>query len=207
MKMNVTPYHWEELSKKGYTLDQIFLLMLVHDEVDITSMCNASVKISMVHSSLLRKGLITEESKLTTMGTELLVFMDSKEERKIVKNKKSTTVFEEWWSAFPGTDNFTCLGINFKGARSLRTAKDACRLKFDKILLEGEHSASDLIDSLKYDVSMKKEMSVKGMSNKLTYMQNSLTYLNQRSYEPFIELVKAGATIEKSFTPKGGTDV
>ena len=27
-------------------------------------------------------------------------------------------------------------------------------------------------------------------------MQNSFTYLNQRSYEAFIELISAGATIE-----------
>ena len=50
-------------------------------------------------------------------------------------------------------------------------------------------------------------MSVKLSTNKLTYMQNSLTYLNQRSYEPFIELIKEGAKIEEAPKVTGGTDV
>jgi hypothetical protein len=38
-------------------------------------------------------------------------------------------------------------------------------------------------------------------------MQNSLTYLNQRSYEPFIELIRAGAVVKQSVKPVGGTDI
>jgi len=41
----------------------------------------------------------------------------------------------------------------------------------------------------------------------LKNMQNSLTYLNQRSYEPFIELIKEGAKIEEAPQIVGGTDV
>jgi hypothetical protein len=80
-------------------------------------------------------------------------------------------------------------------------------LKFDKILLEGEYTAADLIAALKFDVEQKKENSVKLGTNKLTYMQNSLTYLNQRSYEPFIELIKEGAKIDEAPKIVGGTDI
>jgi len=52
----------------------------------------------------------------------------------------------------------------------------------------------------------KKEASIKENTNKLKYMQNSLTYLNQRSYEPFIELLEQGINTEQS-KPIGGTDI
>jgi hypothetical protein len=89
----------------------------------------------------------------------------------------------------------------------LRQNKDECRLRFDKILLEGEYTAAELIEALKFDVLQKKESSVKSGTNRLTYMQNSLTYLNQRSYEPFIELIKEGVQIEQAPKIVGGTDI
>ena len=56
---------------------------------------------------------------------------------------------------------------------------------------------------MEYDVLNKKENSVKAGENKLKYLQNSLTYLTQRSYEPYIEIVKEGITIEDKPTSKG----
>ncbi len=38
-------------------------------------------------------------------------------------------------------------------------------------------------------------------------MQNSFTYLNQRSYESFIELIKEGGKVEETDKPVGGTDI
>lgn len=208
MNLKLTPYHFEELIKKSYSLDLIFLLKLIEEQYDISSLCENSMKIAALHQSLVRKGLITEtEDKLTTIGRELLQFMESKEETKIVKKKPATSDFEDWWKAYPGTDTFTHSGKKFTGNRGLRQNKDECRLKFDKILLEGEYTPADLIAALKFDVEQKKENSVKLGTNKLTYMQNSLTYLNQRSYEPFIELIKEGAKIEEAPKIVGGTDI
>ena len=185
------------------------MLKLVHEQLDLLPLMTESAKITALVQSLYRKGLITEDgSKITTMGTELLVFMDSKEPRKIEKKKVDNSSFEEWWKAFPGTDTFEHNGRKFVGSRSLRTGKDDCRSKFDKILLEGDHTANDMIDALKFDVLQKKEMSVKTGVNKLSFMQNSLTYLNQRSYEPFIELIKENkAIVETTKTFNGGVDV
>jgi len=56
-------------------------------------------------------------------------------------------------------------------------------------------------------VAQKKENSVKTGTNRLSYMQNSFTYLNQRSFEPFIELIKEGGKVEETDKPVGGTDV
>ena len=208
MNLKVTPYHFEELIKKSYSLDLIFLLKLIQEQHDITPLCQGSMKIAALRQTLVRKGLITEaEEKITTLGQELIKFIDTKEPKKIVKKKPATTEFEEWWKAYPGTDTFKHNGKSFTGARSLRQNKDECRLKFDKILLEGEYTAADLIAALKFDVEQKKENSVKLGTNKLTYMQNSLTYLNQRSYEPFIELIKEGAVVEEVPKIVGGTDI
>ena len=166
------------------------------------------MKIAALYQTLIRKGLISDtDDKITTQGEELLKFMETKEATKIVKRKPATSEFEEWWKAYPGTDTFTHKGKKFSGNRGLRQNKDECRLRFDKILLEGEYTAAQLIEALEFDILQKKENSVKTSNNKLTYMQNSLTYLNQRSYEPFIELIKEGGKVEEANKPVGGTDI
>lgn len=208
MNLKVTPWHFEELIKKSYSLDLIYLLKLIHTEVDITEMCNESAKIVNLYDTLIRKGLISEhENKITTVGLELLAFIESTEEKKIVKRKPATSDFDRWWAAYPGTDTFKTETTIFSGSRSLRQNKEECRLKFDKILLEGEYTAQELIDALVFDVNQKKQNSIKTKTNKLTYMQNSLTYLNQRSYEPFIELIKQGAKVDEAPKIVGGTDI
>ena len=208
MNLKITPYHFEELIKKSYSLDVIYLLKLIEQQMDIQHLCEGSMKIAALYQTLIRKGLISEtDEKITIQGRELLKFIDTQEPSKIVKRKPATSEFEEWWKAYPGTDTFTHKGKKFSGARSLRQNKDECRIKFDKILLEGEYTAAELIQALNFDVLQKKENSVKTMTNRLTYMQNSLTYLNQRSYEPFIELIKEGAVVEEAAKPVGGTDI
>lgn len=163
------------------------------------------MKIAGLQQGLLRKGLITDDGKITTHGVELLLFLESKGQKKIIK-KKTVTEFEQWYKTFPGTDTFTHKGKTFTGSRTLRQNPDDCRTKFDKILLEGEYTTKQLIDALNLDVLQKKEASVKENTNKLKYMQNSLTYLNQRSYEPFIELLEQGINTEE-LKPIGGTDI
>jgi hypothetical protein len=206
--LKITPYHFEELIKKSYSLDVIYLLKLIEDQFDVQPLCQNSMKIAALYQTLIRKGLISDtDDKITTQGEELLKFMETKEATKIVKRKPATTEFEEWWKAYPGTDTFTHKGKKFSGNRGLRQNKDECRLRFDKILLEGEYTAAQLIEALNFDVLQKKENSVKTGNNKLTYMQNSLTYLNQRSFEAFIELIKEGAQIEEAPKIIGGTDI
>jgi hypothetical protein len=205
MKLNLTPWHYEELIKKSYSLDHIFLLKLIHENYDVSELIENSLKISAIHQGLVRKGLITDNGALTTIGVELLIFLDTKEKTKLVKKKSTTSDFELWWKAFPGTDTFTHKGKTFTGSRNLRQNPNDCRIKFDKILIEGEYTPQELIEALKFDVLQKKEASVKENTNKLKYMQNSLTYLNQRSYEAYIELIKEGIQIKE--TQSNGTDI
>ena len=209
MKLNVTPEQFEELIKRGYNLDVIFLLKLIDEQFDVSPLCDGSMKVASVYHSLVRKGLITPgDEKLTLVGRDLLEFMNSKSTGKIIRRKPPTTDFEEWWKTYPGTDSFEYKGKTFKGTRALRLYKDDCRLKFDKIMLEGEYTATQLIAALNYEIIQKKENSIATNSNRLTFMQGSSVYLNQRSFEPFIELINDGAKIEIApQKPQGGTDI
>ena len=208
MKLNVTPEQFEELIKRSYNLDILYLLKLIDEQYDVSPLCKESMRIASVYQALIRKGLITSDDKLTMLGRDLLEFLNLKGGSKIIKRKPATTDFEEWWKTYPGTDSFEYKGKKFTGTRALRLHKDDCRLKFDKILLEGEYTASQLIAALNFEILQKKETSITENTNRLKFMQGSSVYLNQRSYEPFIELINDGATItEAKLKPQGGTDI
>jgi len=209
MKLTISPQQYEELIKIGHNLDVIFLLKLIDEQYDVSPLCEGSMKIASVYQSLIRKALITkDDEKLTVLGRDLLVFMDTKMNTKIVRRRPATTDFEEWWKTYPGTDSFEYKNKKFTGTRSIRKGKDECRLKFDKILLEGEYTAAQLIGALNYELLQKKESSVDSNSNRMTFMQNSVTYLNQRAFEAYIELINDGAKIDIApQKPQGGTDI
>ena len=211
-KLNLTLHfsHFEQIIKSGYTLDMVFILRLAEQEIDINALCGESAKLQALHQAVIRKGLITEESRLTLSGKNVLNFLDQDVEPDTKLQKKVSIdedEFEKWWKVYPGTDTFIHKDKKFTGTRSLRKDKEACKVKLFKILDEGEHSLDDIIAALEYEVLQKKENSVKSGSNKLTFMQNSLTWLNQRSFEPFIELIKEGHAIEEAPKVVGGTDI
>lgn len=198
--------HFEQIHKNGYTLDIVFLLLLAEQDVDIKLLCESSPKLGVLHQSIYRKGLITEDNKITVAGKTLLDYLNAETpEPTLVKKKRVEDHFNRWWKAYPGTDTFTHQGRTFTGTRSLRTKKDDCKAKFDKILEEGDYTVEEMIEALEYEVLQKKNNSVKSKSNKLTFMQNSLTYLNQRTFEPFIELVKTKPQEENK--PIDSTDI
>lgn len=209
MKLNINPQQFEELIKRSYNLDIIYLLKLIDEQYDISPLYKDSMKIASVYQSLIRKGLITEnDDKLTTLGKDLITFVDTKTSAKIIKRRPATTDFEEWWKTYPGTDEFTYKGKTFKGTRALRKNKDECRLKFDKIILEGEYTAQQLIAALNFEILQKKESSIASNRNSLTFMQGSEPYLNQRGFDAYIELMSEGATIDVAPNkPTGSTDI
>lgn len=206
MQITIKPHHFQEIIKKGYSLDLIYLLILVQQEIDISNMYEDSVKIASLHSTLIRKGLLTDENKLTLSGLGLLAFLETNEEVKLPKKQTNSTAFDLWWKAFPGTDIFVHKGKRFNGCRNLKSKKEDCRLKLSNIINEGEYTIEQLVAALEFDVLSKKNNSVASNTNKLTYMQNSLTYLNQRSYEPFIELLGTNTVVEEQ-TNFRGTDI
>jgi len=208
MNVKLTLYHFKELLKNGFSLDMVFLLKLVGEGHDLKDACNGDPKLEILAQGIYRKGLISGENKITLTGKNVLKFLKEEAPKdKIIKKKPATEDFQRWWKAFPGTDTFKHKDKSFPGSRSLRRDVENCRLKFNAILSEGEYTADDLVAAVEFDVLQKKENSYKSGENKLKYMQNSLTYLTQRSFEPFIELVKQGITIEEKLKPVGTTDI
>lgn len=207
MKLHITPEKFEELIKKSYSLDIIYLLKLIDAEYDVIPLYENSMRLSAIYQSLRRKGLISkDEDKLTTIGTDLLKFVGEDNAKKFVKRKANATEFEEWWKTYPGTDTFTYEGRKFRGTRALRKDKQACKIKFEAIILEGDYTGQQLIDALKFEIAQKVNMSMKTKQNRLTYMQNSLTYLNQRTFEAFVELINEGEDTGPA-QPTGSTDI
>ena len=207
MNLKITFKKYEALIQRGFTLDMIYLLKMIQEEFDVKTLCQNTPKLCLLCQTILRKELITEDYKLTIEGKELLAFFDTPTRETIAKVRPDNDLFEAWWKVYPGTDTFTHKGVSFTGSRGLRVNKEECKLKFDKILGEGEYTADVMIEALQFDILQKKENSIKTKANKVTYMQNSLTYLNQRTFEPFIELIKEGAKIEESTKPVGGIDI
>ena len=208
MNIKVTPYHFEQLLKDGYTLDMIFLLKLIDEEFDIKTLAEGGPKTDMLCQTLRRKGLVSEQFKITVLGRNLLEFMNTRAKTsKIVKKTQTFAEFERWWAAYPGTDIFTHKGKSFSGGRTLRVYKDDCQLKLDAILAEGEYTVDQLIAALEYEVTQKKENSFKTGTNRLSYMQGSLTYLNQRSFQNYIELINQGVVIKEADEPIKGMDI
>ena len=209
MKLHITPEKFEELIKNSYSLDIIYLLKLIETEHDVQPLYENSMRISAIYQSLRRKGLIAEdENKLTIVGKDLINYLSPEDtKRKFVKRKPQSTAFEEWWKTYPGTDTFSYQGRKFRGTRALRKDKQACKIKFDAILLEGDYTSDQLIQALKYELEQKILMSIKTKQNRLTFMQNSLTYLNQRTYEAFIELIGEQGSDQADSIPSGSTDI
>ena len=207
MNLTLTFSHFKELTKAGYSLDMLCFITLVEEGNDVDTMCTDDSKMKMLYQTVRRKGLLSESNKITIVGKEVLSFLNEKiEQPKIIKKKKESD-FDKWWNQYPGTDTFTYKSQDFTGTRGMRVKKEECKLKFNNIIEEGEYTSIELIAALEYEILQKKENSIKTKVNRLTFMQNSLTYLNQRSFEPFIELIRDGKTIKESAEPIKGMDI
>ncbi len=181
MKLHISPKIFKEIIKKSYNLDSVYLLKLIEDGQDIAPLYEDSMKISSLYQGLIRKGLISrDDEKITIEGKDLLDFISSDDNTpspKMIKRKPVVTEFEEWWKNYPSTDSFTYKNKTFKGSRSLRRAKNDCKVKFKAILNEGDYTAQQLIDALKYEVNVKVERSLREGKNLMSYMQGSVPYL------------------------------
>lgn len=204
IELKLTVQHFSELVRKGYSLDMVFLLKLL-GETDEAYPNNP--KIDNIIQTMERKGLITEKDELTEEGKSLLSFISSTENSpKIPRKKRIVTedVFERWWKAYPSSDTFDYKNKKFKGTRALRVKKDDCKAEIDKILKKGEYTIDELVSALKLESYQKAENSVKTGQNKMSYFQNSLTYLKQGTYDAFVDLVRKGHKVEEEKTTSWG---
>lgn len=193
----LTPFRYTEILKRGYSLDQIAFLLSLSCDVDIIGEC-VDARLNNIKTTCIRKGLLTEDSKITVEGQNLIKYLEKADDIKLPRKKSVSGPIDAFWKAFPSTDTFEHKGKKFAGSRALKTDKENCKIKLQAILNEGEYSIEQIIKAVEYDVLQKKEQSVKTGQNKLTYIQNSLTYLRQRSFEPFIELIKEGKEVKET---------
>lgn len=183
---------FSELQEAGISLDQLFLLEKISQGIDI----GQSSKIKALTQTLVRKGLLSEEGEIANRGKAMLISLREGVSVKQAKESyriKVETAFDRWWAVYPSTDCWEHKGRKFTGSRGLKQQKADCRTKFDKILNEGEHTVDDMIRALEYEITLKKEASLSSGENKMRYMQGSMTYLNQRTFENFIEISKTSA--------------
>lgn len=169
----------------------------------------SSSKIKAWKQNLYRKSLITDKGELTVLGRELLSALSiNKSPRDVVgkTRKEADDDFEVWWKIYPATDALTLNNKVVGGSRGLRQKKEDCRKKFNEILLEGEHSAEDLNRALKREITAKRNQSSMENENKMRYMQNTATYLNQKTYENFI-YPKEDIRESTSATSSGAIDI
>jgi hypothetical protein len=210
IELKLTVNQLNELYKKGYTLEIAYILKMLKSEQALllnTPETSYHPKLLSIFDTLDRKGLISS-GNITMEGEELLKFIDSIEESpKLVKLKSKVDNFDLWWKAYPSTDSFDYKGRHFPGTRSLKAKKDDCKLKLNKILNEGQYTIEELIKAIELEVHQKKENSIKTGQNKLSFFQNSMTYLNQYTYESYVELVRKGQKITETSILTGGTDI
>lgn len=200
--MNITPYHFLELLKSGINIDMIFTLEMIERDIDVEYFFDDNLQGQGILQSLLRKGYVNESSKeLTTEGRALLEWTRRAPDVKTRLKKKVTVnedTFDKFWNAYPATDNVVKDNkIIFKGTRALRKGKkEEIKVKLGKILNEGVYTIEDIIRALTFEVKQKVDESIRTRQNKLTYMQNVDTYLNQRTFEAYIEISKLKSTEE-----------
>lgn len=201
-------------NEERLTIDHLFILeAMYHEEYDILDYYDEGYtkeRCLLNYQNLERKQFIIPDTATTyyvisvtgkEFYEELLslskgVTTTSYKANNVVRDKR----FEEWWEAYPSTATWaTPEGKKFVSGRSLRSgSKEENRKAYLKILNEGKVTHDELISCLKYEISAKKKQSIETNSNHLQFMKGSLAYLNQRTFENFIELVRAGDSIDES---------
>lgn len=183
--------NFKEILKNSLSLDHIYILYLIQHNYPVFETIAEDTKVKSYCRGLVRKNYTFTDGGViycTATGIELANMWDSTNAAPIV-NKDKTGEFDKWWNTYPGNDTFTFENKTFKGSRGLRVRREECRLKFEQILMQGTYSTEQMIAALEIEVEQKKSASVKSGVNKLSYMQNSLTYLNQRTFESFMDLI------------------
>lgn len=205
MKIDITDIHFIELQKKGYTLDMVIILSWAHKNLCLDHIIDGSTKIKAIHATMQRKGLLSDDNKITKPGMEILDFISKKTNKKFEKTKVSKSDFDKWWEVFPSNDKFEVRGRSFGPTRSLKSSKEEGRRLFNKLVLDGEYTTEQIIDATEFDINLKKERSYKEGTNNLKFLQNSSTYLRNTSFSGFIGMEKLTKITEK--TKLGSIDI
>lgn len=141
--------------------------------------------------NLEKKGLVkiikdnNKSISIRGSGKELIEKVMNFKKVKTKNNSSNSVLFDEFWKLFPATDKHSI----YNKTRSLKSNRIGCKTKYFSYLKEGvKHS--DIIKALRYEIEDRKKTS--GKDNKLSYMKNSNTWLNQREFEIILETMDDG---------------
>lgn len=158
---------------------------------------NKFIAFDWITKSLVRKGWIDDNYNITVYGKDiynqlLLVNKKNKEIniKKTIMDKfqKDLTDFENWWNVYPSTDHFIYNSVEYKGTQAKKIKKDECSDLF--ILLNAKYSFDDIIKATQYHIETAKKQSIKTNKNQISFIPNSLRYLREEVFQPFIEISK-----------------
>jgi hypothetical protein len=200
---NISPSNLKEILSAGIDLNCLFLLEHFSKGLNINLFDSQSERVKAWKSTLIRKDLLSEDDKVTNTGYILLgkiSGIDISSYSEIIET--SEELFEQWWKTYPRNDMMP----GFPPTRTIRVDKQKCQSKFLKIINEGTYSGHDLIRALEREINQRKlTWSIK-REQTLTYMKNSLSYLNQRAFEGFIDNEEMRET-KYIITPTDTTDI
>lgn len=182
--MEVTLSIIEELDKIHLNLSHLYLLQQVSLGLSVEKLSQTSIYLTLVRKEFILGGQLTQKGSLLLKKTGNL---EGIKEVLETHHKSKESRFDEWWSNYPSTDRVMENGnVKFQETRSLRNGKPVCKIKYEKLLEEGIYTHEQMIQALKYEVDLRVSQSIKENTNKVSFMTNSKTYLNNNMFESFI---------------------
>lgn len=191
MRLDISQGHFQNLNKAGLTLNSIYLLEQIINQVDISGLDDRHSLSAL--QTLQRKGYVDIKMEVTQTGLELYQSLGT-EILVTKKIKKQDDKFEEWWNIYPSTDDFEINGRHFKGSQKKNIKKDECLVLFNKLINSG-FTADDIIRATKYNIDNAKSLSLRKGTNQLSFITNSERYLREKCFEPFILKVQSKTKI------------
>lgn len=184
---NVVQY----LEKISLNLSHLWLLISIQDKIAV------DVPASIL-ATLERKNMVLN-GNLTNQGLQVLEkfykpeTIDMETAKKELKKAKTdyNILFLEWWTKYPvgNTWKDETTGRIWKGTRGFRVKQDDCEKLYLKALAEGTKH-EDMLNAIDYELKEKKVESKRTGQNKLDYMVNTHSYLLNKLYLNFIEMIK-----------------
>lgn len=184
----------EEIERTGLSFDEFLALYKLYSYENNTKLIDYSSDMLNTYVILESKRfikIITDENDRLTfhLREEGNILIEGFLNQTITHNKPVITekkdnnkLFEEFWSTFPTSDEHSI----YKRTRFLKAGKDNCKRKYIEYLKQGVNH-EDIIKALKYEIKVRKDNN--NGQNKMTYMKNSLTWLNQREFEIILETI------------------
>lgn len=192
----------EYLDKLHLNLSHYWALIVLLNKVDVA--LPPTILATLDRKNYALNGNITESGvKLVNLLSDYRNIPDIGDIKKELKKVKAEhdTKFIEWWDTYPvgnaWKDDAEHGNKMYPGSRGFKTKKDECEKLYLKALAEGTKH-EDMLGAIKYEVNEKKREARRTGQNKLDYMVNTHSYLLNKLYINFIEMMKLDTTPGKN---------